>query len=48
MDFVMRRIISDRVAIWQLGTRQMNMEARINQLETALLDAGMDIPQLEM
>ncbi len=34
-------------AIWQLGTKQMDMEARINQLETALLDAGMELPQLE-
>jgi len=34
-------------AIRQLGTKQMDMEARINQLEAALLDAGMELPQLE-
>jgi len=34
-------------AIWQLGTSQMQLEQRIEQLETALLDAGMEIPQLQ-
>ena len=34
-------------AISQLGKGQSKLEQRIDQLETALLDAGMDIPQLE-